>query len=139
MMSLDFIAEAIAETGVQADRLVVAERLNVISKLRERFGIDITTDRPWDCVTAPQGKLRPDGWKLIPEHIGATEALVWTVAAETIWKFRQGGDLLRVLQDCPALEYYVCSPDFGYLLCFNHHDYVIGWGTASDWVASLPE
>ncbi|MGY3120680.1 hypothetical protein ACVWXQ_004617 [Bradyrhizobium sp. S3.14.4] len=46
-----------------------------------------------------------------------------------------GADLLRVLEDCPALEIYVCDEEASYLLCSNHHDFVVGWGAALPWVA----
>ncbi|GAB9134881.1 hypothetical protein BDS110ZK25_20780 [Bradyrhizobium diazoefficiens] len=50
-------------------------------------------------------------------------------------KFSCGADLLRVLEDCPALEFYVCDEKASYLLCSNHHDFVVGWGAALPWVA----
>jgi hypothetical protein len=58
-------------------------------------------------------------------------------SARSVWKFRNGSDLLRVLEDCPALEFYVSDEEASYLLCSNHHDFVIGWGAASQWVGRL--
>ncbi len=57
--------------------------------------------------------------------------------AAYIWKFGSGYDLLRVLLECPALEFYVCDEDGSYLLCSNDHDFIIGWGTARPWVETL--
>jgi hypothetical protein len=59
--------------------------------------------------------------------------------ARKIWRFRSGSGLLRVLEDSPALEFYVCDKEASYLLCSNHHDFVIGWGAASPWVERLED
>lgn len=137
-MITNFIAEAIENTGVQARELCSLERQNVIENLHDRLGIDITAKAPWDNAEAPEGKLRQDGWELIPKYVGAIQCFVFTPGANEIWEFDGEDDLLRVLRECPALEFYVCDCDFDYLLCFNHHDYVVGWGRASSWVDSLP-
>jgi hypothetical protein len=57
--------------------------------------------------------------------------------ADIVWKFSGGPDLLCVLNECPALEFYVCDEDASYLLCSNHHDFIIGWGAAEPWVERL--
>ena len=70
-------------------------------------------------------------------YAGGRECLMFLEGARSMWKFRNGLDLLRVLRDCPAMEFYVSDEEASYLLCHNHHDFVIGWGTASRWVEVL--
>jgi len=137
MMNGNFIAEAIENTGVPARQLSATEVRNVVLSARQRLGIDITANTPWDSAEAPDGKLKHDGWELIAMYLGTDPAYVFTAGAGDIWRFNGGEDLLRVLRDCPPLEFYACNCEFSYLLCFNHHDYVIGWGAARSWVDSL--
>ncbi|RQH08285.1 hypothetical protein [Bradyrhizobium sp. RP6] len=136
-MSFDHVASAIVNTGVQAAGLNEAERRSIVIRVLERLGIDVTSHAPWDRAPSAQseGRQRPDGWELIPKYVGATQCLMFLEGARSIWKFSCGADLLRVLEDCPPLEFYVCDEEASYLLCCNHHDFIVGWGAALPWVA----
>jgi len=136
-MGSDHISSALHATGVHAQVLDAAEKRALVVRLRERLGVDVTSHAPWDNSAGPDGHLRPDGWELIPTYVGAVPCLMFLDRANTVWKFRCGADLLRVLGECPALEFYVCDQEASYLLCSNHHDFVIGWGTAAQWVSGL--
>ena len=136
-MSISCIALALEDTGVIAPTLAPFEREWVMANLLKRLGVDVVNKSPWDNVNAPGGKLRHDGWELISSYVGANHCFLFTLGAITIWKFDNGSDLNRVLQDCPPIEFYVCDSGFDYLLCFNHHDHVVGWGSAAPWVDGL--
>lgn len=136
-MGSDHISSALRATEVQSEVLGAAEKKALVVRLRERLGVDVAARAPWDHLAAPHGQLRPDGWELIPMYVGSTTCLMFLEGADTVWRFRSGSDLLRVLNECPALEFYVCDQDTSYLLCSNHHDFVIGWGAATQWVDKL--
>lgn len=130
---------ALHDAGIRARALDASERQALIDALHKRLGVDATAHAPWDHPAAPSGRCREDGWELIPAQVGAEPCLVFLDGAETVWSFASGLDLLAVLKEAPPLEFYVCDPDASYLLCCNHHDVVIGWGTASVWVENLDE
>jgi hypothetical protein len=136
-MSVDHVSSAISDTAAQAEVLNERQRKAVVVRLFERLGVDVTSRAPWDDKAAPDGKLRPDGRELIPRYVDAAACLMFMGGAHAIWKFRCGSDLLRVLKRCPAREFYVYDEDASYLLCSNHHDFLIGWGAASPWVERL--
>jgi len=136
-MSSNHVSSALKATGIQAEELGAREKQAVVVRLLERLSVDVTGHAPWDHKAAPDGRLRPDGWELITKYVGTTACMMFLEGAHTVWKFSSGSDLLRVLKDCPALEFYVCDEDASYLLCSNHHDFVIGWGAARSWVESL--
>lgn len=131
-MSFNHVSSAICDTGVQAEVLNEGSRKALAVRLLERLGVDVTSRSPWEH--GAEGRQRPDGWELIPKYVGANVCLMFQEGADEIWKFHNGSDLLRVLNDCPALEFYVCDEEASYLLCHNHHDFLIGWGEASLWV-----
>lgn len=136
-MSSDHISNALDSAQVQAAQLGTEERLALVVRLRERLGVDVTSRAPWDNIHSPEGQLRPDGWELLPHYVGSANCLMFLDGAITIWKLNNGSDLRRLLENCPALEFYVCDQEASYLLCSNHHDFVIGWGAATSWVESL--
>jgi hypothetical protein len=136
-MNSDYILSAISTAGIRAKMLSPAETQNVLVRLRERLGVDIAAHAPWDLEDASPGRSRPDGWKLLPNYVGAASCLMFLNGARQIWEFASGRDLFRVLNECPALEFFVCDPAATYLLCHNHHDFVVGWGAAHQWVQGL--
>lgn len=128
-MDPDHVSSAVSNTGAPAELLSERERQAVLIRLLERLGVDVTRNAPWEDGSASEGKQMQDGWQLIPAYVGGRECLMFLEGARSIWKFQNGADLLRVLEDCPAFEFYVCDEEASYLLCHNHHDFVIGWGT----------
>ncbi|MBH5368671.1 hypothetical protein [Bradyrhizobium glycinis] len=135
-MNFDHICSAIASTGVQAAVLSEAERRSAVIRVLERLGVDVTGRAPWDrASSSSEGRHRPDGWELIPKYVGMSRCLMFLEGAGSIWKLACGVDLLRVLEDCPPFEFYVCDEEASYLLCCNHHDFIVGWGAALPWVA----
>jgi len=134
-MSLRHVSSAVSDTGVQAQVLDEAGRKALVGRLLARLSVDVTSRFPWEH--GGEGKQRPDGWQLVPEYVGANVCLMFLEGAAEIWRFQSGRDLLRVVNCCPALEFYVCDEDASYLICHNHHDFVVGWGRASQWVQRL--
>lgn len=136
-MNSNYISSALEATRTSAEVLSLIEKQELFARLRDRLGVNVTSRAPWDDDAAPDGCLRPEGWKLIPGYVGAETCLVFLEGARTVWRFRSGADLLYVLNECPALEFYVCDENVTYLLCSNDHDFVIGWGAAASWVEGL--
>ena len=134
-MSLNHVSAAVSDTGVQAEVLNEEGRKALVVRLLERLGVNVTSRAPWE--RGGEGKQRPDGWELIPKYVGANACLMFLEGAVEVWKFQSGRDLVRVLNGCPPVEFYVCGEDASYLLCHNHHDFVVGWGAASEWVQQL--
>lgn len=133
------ISLALEASGTQIAALSAVERPTVVARLREQLGVDVLHPSPWESRSAPQGCRRADGWELIPQYVDTASCLMFLPGAKTIWQFGSGADLLRVLKESPALEFYVCDDEARYLLCCNDHDFVIGWGIAAPWVASLAQ
>jgi len=134
---MEFVSSALSAARVQAEVLSASARRALVVRLRERFGLDVTAHQAWDMKTGSYGKRRPDGWERIPTFVGDTACCMFVDGAAIVWKFSDGSDLLRVLKECPALEFYICDQDASYLLCSNHHDFIIGWGAAKLWVDCL--
>jgi hypothetical protein len=137
VIGMDPVSSAIGNTGISAILLTDQQRQVLAIRLFERWGVDVTSHAPWDDEGAPPGNPRRNGWKLISMYVGDRECLMFQDGALSMWKFRNGSDLLRVLEDCPAIEFYVCDEEASYLLFHNHHDLVVGWGEASQWVAGI--
>ncbi|MEO6457793.1 MAG: hypothetical protein ABIO92_05915 [Chloroflexia bacterium] len=49
-------------------------------------------------------------------------------------EFEQGTQISRVLGECFNFEFYVTNPEVEYILCHNHHDFLVATGTATSWL-----
>ena len=126
------IASALARLGIKAKELDCAARRAIVERIRDRLGVDLATRWPWDRAGAPAGSYAPDGWARIADYVGGRACVMLPEDGETGWGFASGGELREVLAELPGFEFYVCDEEASYLLCHNHHDYLIGWGAALD-------
>ena len=136
-MDTEIVTSALASTGIAARVLAPADRESLVARLRDRLGADVSAHAPWDDETAPDGRQRPDGWELVARHVWTESCLMFPDGAPVVWEFESGADLHGLLRECPPFEFYVCDRAASYLLCSNHHDFVIGWGSAQPWLDSL--
>ena len=135
-MRTGWVNAALEASATPAKLLEAPERQALVSCLRERLGVDVARYWPWQSVDAASVQ-REDGWMRIAAYVGEAPCLLFLDGADTIWRLASGSDLLRVLEECPLIEFYVCDEAANYLLCHNHHDFVIGWGAASTWVEAM--
>ncbi len=135
----DWITTACEITHTAVTALTATEHQALIATVLDNLGVDITARAPWDAPEAPPGQRRSDGWQLVARYAGNAPCLMFLEGAATVWRFRHGEDLARVLAECPPGEFFVCDEAASYLLCSNHHDVVIGWGAATAWVDALAQ
>lgn len=86
--------------------------------------------------------LDEEGWEKISIWIGdrSCKLLFPDYRDDTVYELKSGKDLFEILDNIPEIdEFCVTDEDFSYFLCFNHHDYIIGAGSAYEWVLSLSE
>ena len=134
-----YLKKAIDETGTPAEPLNPADRLILAAKLLGNFDVNLDHTFPWDTSSADTGsRIRYDGWERMAEFVGTAPCIVFSRYAEEIYRLRNGDDLRTVIGESFLSESYVCDEAATYLLCHNDHDYLVGWGAASDWVEALP-
>jgi len=135
-MEADQIAEFLCETSVVPTRLSPDERDAIIHLLKE-LNVNVEVAMPWNAADAPASVQNGSGWELIPKFVGDLPCLVFLPLASAIWRFADGAELLKFLRETPHFEFYVCDIQATYLVCFNHHDFIIGWGRCTTWVEQL--
>lgn len=102
----------------------------------ERFARGAADWPLWERMDGPSVR-GVDAWRhisLFPSLGGSV--VFWEPRTERkVLRFRSGSDLVAVLDECHRSEFYVTDDEVTYLLCFNHHDYLIGQGLAASWVS----
>lgn len=93
----------------------------------------------WDQENDDPSIQEENAWELVAEFIGdAPCVILWEPRTESqLIEFLSGQDLVRVLRECHRTEFYITDRDSSYLLCFNHHDFLIGSGRAAPWLLEV--
>jgi hypothetical protein len=93
----------------------------------------------WDRINNSVSKKHEESWIKVCEFIGDRTAflLIESSNKPAVVKVTGGDRLKALLEDCPPFDFSVCGEKYEYLLCVNHHDYIVGAGLGGEWVRSL--
>ncbi len=81
------------------------------------------------------------GWSYIKDYVLDNDCIMFFNQDEEkkMFKISNGKDLQFILSETNAYEFYITDLNCTYLLCFNHHDVLIGCGEAIKWMNNLKE
>lgn len=93
----------------------------------------------WEAVSDCASVQNADAWEWIADFVGARPCVLLFDASEEVEMFGvpSGEALESLLANCSQFEFYVTDVDASYLICFNHHDFLICCGDARAWLEGL--
>jgi uncharacterized protein DUF6756 len=129
------IIEAAKLTNAPISELSLEERLEI----RKQIFLKYVQNKPtwiWEGLTDELSVQNPDAWRWVSNFVRNTEVLMLFNEQDesTIFKFDNGSQIVPVLAECSVFEFYLTNATIEYLICFNHHNYLIVVGTAVDWL-----
>lgn len=141
------MSHAIRDELIQAAKLVhatlrelePAERDQVRALVAGRFAAGNSRRRfLWEDVRGATAVQNPESWRWIADFFSerAEPAIIFFNPADepTMFAFKHGAQVVPVLEETPAFEFYLTDAGATYLLCFNHHDFLIAAGAAAGWL-----
>lgn len=131
------LSKLVSNLNLNAIFLNDVEARSIADMLNNNLKIDLYSDNLWGKKDSPSGCLKRDGWSLITNYFKQDKCVLILPQHRVFLYFQSGEDLFKLLSEAPGFEFYVCNQNSTSLLCFNDHDYVIGWGDAASWVHSL--
>lgn len=80
-----------------------------------------------------------NGWNYIKNFVGTNLCVMFFNYNEdkSSITINDGIDLDSILSETYRFEFYITNYEADYIICFNHHDCLIGCGTAKKWIKSL--
>jgi len=83
--------------------------------------------------------FNPNGWQLIRSFEVESEKILFLEPeiSKVCFQFENSLDVVSMLENSYGFVFYITNLNLDYLICFNDHDYLIGCGTAKDWIKSL--
>ena len=96
--------------------------------------------RLWEAFRGDTARRRSDGWSLICDYPEPSPILIFQDGDEFgAYEFSSPEDLRTVLAELPGFEFYVTNQGAGFVLCHNHHDFMVGVGECRRWLSALKE
>ena len=126
-------------TGVIARRLPAGETRGLIARILDRFAEwPNPGTRLWEALASGVARRRSDGWSLICEYPEKEPILLFEDGEEfSGYEFSSPADLKSVLAESPGFEFYMTNKYAEFVLCFNHHDFIICMGDCQKWLSAI--
>lgn len=124
------------EIGVSVIPVPLTEAELLIRRIRDNFTRGSEHEPLWERITDDYGVQNADAWQWLADFIGNSPCYLFLEPRpETnMVAFPTGYSVVRVLEEMFGIEFYVTGPNVDYLLCFNHHDYLISAGRSIPWL-----
>lgn len=140
-MISEWISQAAMATGDTVQKLEPTEVDRILESIRRRFTAgDQDRRNLWEEFEDDLSRKCIDGWQRLCEFPEPHPLILFQDTSEFEgFSFPASESLHRVLAESPGFEFYLTNAEAAFVICFNHHDYLIGVGTAKDWLATIPE
>ena len=114
--------------------LPAADRDRLRERVFSRYGR--RSYRVWETLHDCASVQDSEAWQWIVDFIGARSCVLLFDLAEEVEMFHvpSGSALDQLLQDTFGFEFYVTDLEGSYLICFNHHDFLVCCGSARAWL-----
>jgi hypothetical protein len=104
------------------------EALSLIQKVLGHF---VGNDRRcwWEDFVGESASIRtPEDWKVLTQVAPDADEPAWFIAEGLAFE-ASARTTQQSLGECYGFEYYLVAKDLQWLICENHHDYLIGVGS----------
>lgn len=110
---------------------------NIVNALRSKYS---TSNRHsaflWDGLLDASFVCDINGWTRIKYFINGDPCIliISDGGKERAFEIMNGTDLDLLLANAFSFEFYITDSSCSFLICFNHHNQLIGCGSAKKWV-----
>ena len=132
------IEEAIAKSNVNAYKIDDQTANNIWDSIAMKF-TNVTGNYCWlwENFFDEYAVNDVDSWTWIQYFLKNRPCyfIVNHCGEKTAYYFDSGNSIVDMYDETGQLiEFYVTDENFTYLLCYNHHDYLIACGSAKEWL-----
>lgn len=133
------ISEVLAaadQVGCNTVALTQTESKKVIDDIRQKYSNGLKSDYFWETLKNRTSLQNREAWSWIKDFVKDNQTIMFFINSESHAGvlFENGDCVVKTLWECTGFEFYLTNLQTDYLLCFNHHDFLIGAGTAQNWV-----
>jgi hypothetical protein len=135
-----WLSEVIARCQIICSPLRRAETSELIRSIIERYTTDYTDRFLWEHFIGDVSVRTPNASTLATQYPQVPVIILYESENKFHgYLFHKKEQLLQMIAEAPSFEFYLTDPAVSYVICRNHHNYLIGVGSCVSWVSSLPE
>jgi hypothetical protein len=126
--------------GIEVSLLPHNESGALCTKVAQRFGLD-KRDLHACTFTSSEYKAICDSnaWRWIGDFVGSSPIFLLIGEGELseTWRVKPGKRVVELLAETTGFVFFVTNNNADYLLCYDDHDCLIGFGTAAAWISGM--
>ena len=125
------IIRAAKKLGIEVSEFTQSESLSIINQIIAKYAGGKKGAFLWENFVEHRVLSKdPEAWKLLSGIIGKKKTIMFFNPEDELsaFKLNNGNDLVAILGETFGFEFYLTDESMDYVLCFNHHDYLIGCG-----------
>lgn len=137
---MGFIRNAILDASNATHCAVVQlndeESVRIRNCVEEKYAAGIGQLPLWERLKSDFSKYDPEGWRVISDFPFDNRVTMFfdRESEANMYSISSCKEAVKILSECPGFVFYITDEGCSFLLCHNDHDYLIGAGSAKDWI-----
>lgn len=134
------LLRATAQMPTQGRLLPVEAGLALRDRVLRGYAPTVERWPLWECIGFTFSAQGADLWRQIGSFVDKRRCYLFLEPKDGIRvvELDSGQALTDILASTFGFEFYISDAEGTYLICFNHHDIIMGAGVAGDWISKLP-
>jgi hypothetical protein len=137
------IVNQITQAAKNVDQPITLIGAEAVTHIRQRVVMSYCSrfDKRflWEHFIGAEGLHDSQGWiRLRTLNAGVTVIMFFNPEDDPAgFEFESLPDVSAVLGECFGFEFYITDRENTFVICFNHHDMLIGAGKAAEWIRQM--
>jgi len=118
------------------EQLESTQTIKIFSDIEKKYVKNKIKFPLWENLKEASSISDEESWKLLEDFVGDNISIMFFNPndEEGFYKIMNGKDVVSILGEMYNIEFYLTNEANSYLICYNHHDILIGSGEAKFWL-----
>lgn len=125
------------ENGLQLTLLPKEQSIKIKNNVKNKYLKIDNGSFIWENLRKSVVVSDTNGWVKLANYVKQNSCIMFFDENDEAISIKNGDELYTLIYEMYGFEFYITNNMTDYLLCFNHHDCIIGCGEASEWLENL--
>lgn len=125
------------ENGLQLTLLPKEQSIKIKNNVKNKYLKIDNGSFIWENLRKSVVVSDINGWAKLANYVKQNSCIMFFDENDEAISIKNGDELYTLIYEMYGFEFYITNNITDYLLCFNHHDCIIGCGEASEWLENL--
>lgn len=134
------VLEASKLLKIDIDILSLEKGNEILQRLANNFFKNKLKYPLWENLPEAFGFQTKNGWEYLKEFTKEKKIILFfnNYDEKTMFDINDGSQVSDLIAECSSFEFYITDDSGSFIICYNHHDYLIGIGKeAIIWLKKL--